>query len=128
MISYPLIKLTDELGGISQQLPAEYRLVSPGELAQERTDRVSSFDLVSDILKTKKKFTIEYTYLKADVLRNLIALRNSNNNLEMQFQETYAAEVEKYTVRITEPIEVGNRVAAFNGGAYRSVSIEIEEV
>ena len=127
MIAYPLIKLTDTLGGISQQLPAEGRTFEPGEIEQERTGRVSSGTLATDVLTSKSKYTITYELLDAPILANLVLLRKSNNDLEMQYQETYTSEVETKTVRIVAPIE-RIRFLAIGDGVYSDVKIEIEEV
>ena len=127
MISYPLIKFTDSIGGLTLTLPAEGRAVTPGEVDQDRNGRVSSGKLVTDTLKEKKAFSISYSLLDGDVLESLLELKSSNNDLVMQYQKFYTGPVQVYYVRIVAPIK-RTRLLATGHGQYTDVSIEIEEV
>ena len=127
MITYPLIKLTDSIGGLTQTLPAEGRSVTIGEVEQERLGRTSSGRLVIDLLSSKKKFTVKYVLIDGNILNNVIAIRQSNNDIAMQFQELYSGDIEDLIVRIVAPIS-RTRVLAIDYGLYEDVTIEIEEV
>lgn len=126
-MNYPYFKLTDSIGGLTQILPAEGRTVSPGEVDQERQGRVSSGKLVSDVLTSKKTFSVKYTFLTTTVVSKLVELRQSNNDLTLQYQEVYGGTITSYTVRIVAPI-TRTRMLATDTGLSSDVQIEIEEV
>jgi hypothetical protein len=126
-MNYPYFKLTDSIGGLTQILPAEGRVVSPGEIDQERQGRVSSGKLVSDVLTSKRKYSIRYSLLDTAVVSKLVELRQSNNDLTLQYQEVYAGTIASYTVRIVAPI-TRTRMLATSTGLCSDVEIEIEEV
>jgi hypothetical protein len=124
---YPLIRLTDSIGGLTVSLPAEGRKVTIGEVDQERQGRVSSGNLVSDLLKSKIKFTIKFEELDGSIVKTLVELRKTNNDITMLFQETYTGALDLYTVRIVAPFD-RTRLSAIGEGIYEDITIEIEEV
>lgn len=126
-MNYPYFKLTDSIGGLTQILPADGRSVSSGEVEQERQGRVSSGKLVSDILTSKRKYSVKYSFLDTAIVNKLIELRQSSNDLTLQYQEVYAGVITSYTVRIVAPV-TRTRMLATGTGLCSDITIEIEEV
>lgn len=126
-MNYPYFRLNDSIEGISQILPAEGRTVSVSEIDQERTGRVSSGKLVSDVLVSKKKFSVKYSFLDSDIVDTLVDLRQSNNDITLQYQKTYNGTITSYVVRIVSTIS-RTRILATGNGLCENVTIEIEEV
>ncbi|MBN1604626.1 MAG: hypothetical protein JW915_23660 [Chitinispirillaceae bacterium] len=100
------------------------RTLSMGDIEISRTDRTASGRKVSDIITTKKKFTIQYSLIDGQNLQLLQDIYNLHSELIIEIENLGTST--EYTV-LMSPFDQ-TRVLSVGAGLWQNVTIELEEV